>query len=707
MIKLSRAALIIIGLALFGSQQAQAGINHGGAPLARGAVICDLTTGVATGVGAGTCVAHPATCNGVADDAQAFADFSTWVNLTWQTAHTGLVELYIPSGKTCALLSTVNLTASLFDPGCAGTYPFTCFWNSSNFSKGISQFLLNFYGASITAGSGVVLVLNGGDGVCHNGIATGAQGCSARTATVSSGATSVTLLDVSLCSRFTTGRWVVMTGFAVQSQASAYGYPPNFAFYDYVIITDKTNCATTGQITFDRALTNDYKSTWPVNNGGIVGEADQGGAATLYALPFWWNSEAEYRGGTIDNTPNQTNGAGRKTTFRDFTWVGTACAYPTQTIDWIVIGGGWSNCQIEMDKIVVNATFQNTQVDLLHHQSPSPRYLTVTGTTMRKLVGTPRNITLSNSHITGTNPTTERLQFGSSFGSSSSFNCTNCVIDSTIDYGSASESGTVTAGNWSISGQGGGPYTATMTNGIITVPNAHGALTWGTPGSNFVWSYGGYETAYFFQILDVTQDATNQYFTTNCVGVNTVCGAGGGLPVSSGGLNVLTHPMPKFNCTNCTSAVGGLIGAYGGGPVDAPLFSYVNYAADVTFPISSTDYVRLWGTLGTLTFTVTNPYAGAGALSFFPLNQFSGPPQTKVRAPDGTLSSYVPKIDLKVAGTRVVTSSGVTGGGGTDALTLPIPAGWYGVLTAPNISSHPAWAGTLGVTMQTNQGVVP
>lgn len=676
----------------------------------RGDVICDLTTGVPTGVGAsGACVAHPATCDGVADDAQAFADFNSWANLTWQASHTGLVELFIPSGKTCKLLSLVSETpTSSFDPGCATptTYPFTCFWNSSNFSKGISKFLLNFYGASITAGSGVILSLNGGDGVCHTGIAT-ARGCSARTATVSSGASSVTLLDTSLCSRFTAGLWAVMTGFAVQSQASAFGYPPNFAFYDYVIISSTASCAGSGLITFDRVLTNTYKSTWPNNNGGTAGEADQAGPATLYALPFWWNSEAEYRGGSFDNQPNQTNGAGRKTVFRDVTWAGTACAYPTQAIDWTVIAGGWSTCTIEMDKIVVNATFQNTTVDVLHHQSPTPQYLTVTDSSMRIMKGTPRNVTMSNSHITGTNATTEPIQFGTgAFGSSLSFNCTNCQIDSTVGIAGASEAGTVTGSNWAANGQSGGPYTVTMTNGIITVPNTHGAVTWGTPGGNIVWNYGGFESAYVYQVLDITQDATNQYVTTNCVGANTVCGVGGGFPVSSGTMQIQTHPMPAFNCTNCTSTnAAGLIANYSGGPSNGPLFSYVHYTADVTFPISSTAYTRVWGTLSTLTFTVTTPYAGAGALSFFPIYQFGGPSST-VRAPDGTTGNYIPLIDLKTGGTRVVTSSGVSGGGGTDALTLPFPSAWFGGVTQPNISGHPAWVGTLGVTMQTNQGVV-
>lgn len=679
--------------------------------LVRGDVICDLTTGVAIGVGAGTCIAHPATCNGVANDAQAFADFLTWANLTWQVSNSGLVELYIPSGKTCLLSSTITLTAASFDPGCPSpTYGFTCTWNSSGFAKGIKKFLLNFYGASITAGSGVILVNNAGDGMCHNGIAT-TKGCSARTANAAIGDAQVTLLDLSLCSRFTVGNYAVMSGFATQaiySAASAFGYPPNFAFFDHVIVASTTNCASTGVITFDRALTNNYKSTWPNNAPGGVGEADQGGPATLYAMPFWWDSETEYRGGAMDNRPNQINGAGRSTIYRDFTAFGgaggTSCAYPTIAISWTVIGGDWSTCTIEMDKIVLNASFQNFTASKLNFQSSSPRYTYIDNSTISAMNGGSRNVIITNSSFTSTS-INSFFAGATSFGATDSFNCTNCIISAPdgVRPRGATENGTVSTGNWSLPGQSGGPYTATMTNGIITVPNTHGAVTWATPGSNFTWSYSsGIQRVY--QILDVTQDPTNQYVTTNCVGVDTVCGVGGGLPVTTGSLAISSHPAPKFNCTNCTGSA--LVAALSNGPTDIPLYSYANYTIDVNWPIGSTAFVSLWGAFSNITLTVNNPYAGAGALGFKYIYQFGGP-ASAVYSPTGASFNYQPSLDLKTGGTRVITPSGVTGGGGADSLALPTPTAWYGNQTQPNITSHPAWAGTATITIQTDQGVVP
>lgn len=674
--------------------------------LPRGDVICDITTGVATGIGAGTCVAHPATCNGVADDAQAFADFNSWANLTWQASFSGLVEMYIPPGKSCSLPTDVTLTASSFDPGCATptTYGFDCSWGSGRWSKGIKKFLMNFFGSSVTASGGVIFFLGAADGICHRGLAA-TNGCDARTATASTGATSVTLLNTSLCSRFTVGNYVVMTGYDMQGlylPSSGYGYPPNPSFYDYAIVTSTASCAGSGVINLDRALTNDYKSTWPLNCPGSSFEADCGGPATLYALPVWWNVEAEYRGGTLNNGTNQTNGQGRKITYTSITWTGgIACAYPTQAIDWTVNGGDWSICKVENDKIVVNATYQNlTSIAEIKTQSMSPRNFNVSSSSVVSLLGSPRNTTMTNVTL-GSND----VRVGTlAFGRTDSFNCTNCTNSGVFTHEGANESGTVSAGTWGISGQGGGPYSATMTGGVITIPVAHGAVTWAVPGTNFTWSYGGASSVYVYQVTDVTQDPTNQYVTTNCVGAATVCGVGGGLPASSGTLSIRSHPSPKFNCTNCTGTR--IWASMSNGPADAPLFSYQKFTPDVSWPTSANAayQFQLWGKLSSMVATVTGPYGGGGVLNLKPTGQFV---YTVYPQSTGASGSYVPSIDLKTAGTRTVTSGGCVGCGGADASTAyTFTPQWMAGALSPVISSQPAWAGTVDFTFTTDQGVV-
>jgi hypothetical protein len=51
---------------------------------------------------------------------------------------------------------------------------------------------------------------------------------------------------------------------------------------------------------------------------------------------------------------------------------------------------------------------------------------------------------------------------------------------------------------------------------------------------------------------------------------------------------------------------------------------------------NSTDSARIWGNVTTLNFTVTGPYGGDGALSFFPKYQFG----YVTLEPNGTSFSY-------------------------------------------------------------------
>jgi hypothetical protein len=239
-----------------------------------------------------------------------------------------------------------------------------------------------------------------------------------------------------------------------------------------------------------------------------------------------------------------------------------------------------------------------------------------------------------------------------------------------------------------------------MSGGVITIPNTHGAVTWAVPNANFTWSYGGVDSVYVYQITDVTQDMTNTYVTTNCVGSSTMCGVGGGLPVANGSLKIQTHPAPKFTCLNCTglSTVTALNNATPG----SPLFSYSKRTYDETWPIASTTSVEMWGKVNTLNYTVSNPFAGGGVLSFFPTSQFV---YTTYKS-DGTTFSYIPNVDLKTGGLRTVTPSGVTGGGGADA-NLSVPSAvWFTGSTAPNISAHPGGSETITVEFILDQGVV-
>lgn len=94
------AALLILWQAQASSANF-ASFQVNGPGIATPDVICDVTTGVATGVGAGTCASTPLTCDGVTDDSPGVITLNNWAVNTWQASHTGLIEFFIPSGKTC------------------------------------------------------------------------------------------------------------------------------------------------------------------------------------------------------------------------------------------------------------------------------------------------------------------------------------------------------------------------------------------------------------------------------------------------------------------------------------------------------------------------------------------------------------------------------------------------------------------------------
>ena len=136
-----------------------------------------------------------ATCNGITDDAPAFAAFNQWaINQTL------LVQLTIPPKSVCLFLT-----------------PTGKYW-----AKGIKQLHVIGYNATISDGNanngGFFL---GGIGVIQD------NHHSARFATANKGDSSVSLLQLSDISLFTIGNWVLITGLDLMG----YGYPPNPQFF--------------------------------------------------------------------------------------------------------------------------------------------------------------------------------------------------------------------------------------------------------------------------------------------------------------------------------------------------------------------------------------------------------------------------------------------------------------------------------------------
>lgn len=167
---------------------------------------------------------------------------------------------------------------------------------------------------------------------------------SARTATVLAGASSVPLITPAQASLFTVGKWGVMTGLDLIGS----GYPSSQAFFEFVKVSDITG----GTVSFEEALANTYKSTWPLYNPGGGSEIDCGGPATLYALDDTWDCVHEYQDLTViqGGSPFFINANGRSITFRNMTFTDNP-AIPSQNKLWQMIGCTMASV-MECDKLV-------------------------------------------------------------------------------------------------------------------------------------------------------------------------------------------------------------------------------------------------------------------------------------------------------------------------------------------------------------------
>lgn len=707
---------------------------------------CNVITGIATGLDAGTCAASPPVCDGVADDKAGFVTINTWARATTTNTNGQLLELYVPPGKTCSWLS--------------GGF------NQNFVMTGIKNGRLMGYGSTFRSPSGLGYGLGPSyRGICQAGLSD-PSGCSARLTTVSAGATSVTLLDTALCSRFTAGQWALVAGLTLQGTYNVPGgFPPNPHFFDFVQITSTTSCAGTGQITFSPALTNSYLSTWPNYNSGSAIEADDGGPATIYALDANWGGTSDIRGLTLSNGGAALGGPGYSVSLRDVTFSESPCYWPSQNKTTSFTNTLMTNCFVEMDKIIGTVRFDNVTVGTIQTQSSSVDNMILNNVTaINSITGTPKVATMSN-------VITPNLQLGpTGYGIGTSASCTNCSITNVISNSGYTVQGpaegnniganntyTVSGGVFSIpdyadvtgfadNGSGFVRLTVASTagwstgwgagnNGILTgcpgtcppgiiltvVDGTHfdtnlafasytwtgagklvnAASRWAIPGANFAAAGGGIGPSVTFeQVTGVTQDSSGTHIAT------TLSGGFPTVPLSSGRANLATQ-MLHWTCSGCSGNAQAV--DWAGAPPNIPFASYSNRTwsnstALPTFP--------LWGKVTSIKLNVTQDYTGTTN----PL-RFDFVENTVV--PAGTSSFWVGRVNLRQAGLRTITPAGVTcdtGGGpvagmcsGDSGLTLPDPDAFFAANLNPqkNDGSPTDQPWSISAEFIMDQGVVP
>ncbi len=659
-------------------------------------ITCDLTTGVAS-VG-GPCTSG-ATCNGIADTAPAFWQFRTWA-LANQGSSSRVV-LNISAGGVC-----------LFDTN-AGTVGGPLAGVSNTFVAGIHNLLVDG-GAGATLKTGASGYWLGNFGVCQAGLSSG-SGCSARLQTANSGATTVTLTSASLSagyvSRFAIGDWVMFGGIDTQGEWQySCGFPMNQHYFEWRQITNIN--VGTGAITIDRPLTNTYLDTWPSYNSGnppgpgtCGGEqADNGGPATIWKVGFAgaeWSNVAEFRGLTFDNGSGQIYAQMRNVTYRNVTFTGPQGAIPTQNETWACYNCTWTDgaAEVEVDKLIGTIIFDNSTLYRMDFQSSSINSLIMNNSTISgALYGTPKSSTITDS-------TFGILRIGAyAYGvSTGSIVCTRCNVTTYEQGGIAQDSrnpsswtmsgGVITFANSTVAGAG--PISRIM------VPGAN--VRFQTNNYPFGWNIGP-----TFQVLSITQDATNTYVQTSLAGSQPTIS---NFPAATY-VMFLSQSVPSFTCIDCTGDPTMLVqDSTRGAPANLPPQSWGKYDFAPTSHGDNFGW-NMWGALTSISINVTQAFTGSGD-GELRLSEFNN--IFLVDRTDYSSVTYGPTINTKVAGERIVTPSGVTCNGSPGAcsgdtnLTWPTN-GWLqdgiGVWMEGNLSGGGVKP-LITITVITDQGVVP
>ena len=536
-------------------------------------------------------------------------------------------------------------TATLNIP--AGSYNFT-FNSGSNdgylLFKGIPDLTVNMTGATFLDDGGT----SGAGYSIGSGSMTGTAGNFARVDSVNPGARSVKCKTVGDATNFTVGEKLLLSGLDLQGLwTSSYGFPPNHHFFEWLEVESVNG--TTGIVTFFDPVLGTYLDTWPHYGPGEF--PDQGGPATIYKMGDGWDCSLKFNGGSITGTTTGVNCAGREVIFTDHIQAGFGInPSQNQTMRFIDSTLGF----VEVDKLIGTLSYEgNTTTGQVHIQSSSVDLLHITGETyVSFLNGTPKRL------IADPGTTIDALRVYCTYGRTDEIYCDGVTINSINMPGGSLYKGPSDVGI---------NIAYPMSNGVITIPNTDNAQNWVVPGSYCYWSASS-DTETSFQILGVTQDATNIYVQTS------MTGGFPSVPLTGGKLYLTVHPAPRatfINCTGCAEVEDW--SQFGTVPFAS--CSRRTYNKTTLTGAASLNYVA--GNIRSIKFDVTQAFAGTqDPLTLHGGGQFDnmaaiGPPPTY------TVDSYAPLINMRVPGTRTITRAGVTGQQSGDSnLSLPNSTNW-------------------------------
>jgi len=549
--------------------------------------------------------------NGVTSDAMAFNNFNAWAIKQTQT-----IRLNLPPRNY--VLDTLS---------------------AKRFAQGIKRLVVDGHGASLS------FVWAGGIGWPTNNLH------SARIASVSAGSKTVKLLSRSDSSKFTVGGWVAVTAFDLQGDRS---YPQNPWYFEYRKVTAIN--PSSGIITLDTELNNDYLSTYPLHTSGSSKSPDEGGPATIFAMDASWDTDVVFHGVTFSQATQDIYGSARSIQYIDCKFPNRSPA-PSQGKHWKATGCDLGP-SVEVDKDLELLELDNVTCisgnGLMRFYSASIERAEIKNSRIRKLTGTARHMVIKNT-------STENLIIGAiAFGNTLSLSMENCQVSQ------------VTGGTT----QRISFLPSAVVNGTFTAPLKKKALNCFVPGGKMFFTGAG-GTVNFgtpFICTNVRSDENNVYFDTTLPSNFSV-------PVDKDGkIWVTPHPCPNVtvrDCHGCPDIVN-----LSKAPAGKPLFEYARLM--LTGDFATISRIIVWGTLVKLRVNVIRAYTGALAtLNLNVLGQFGA----GIVGVDGfTLSQWNPIINLKISGERIITPGAFTGNQTGDS-NLSIGAIWLYNGFSPRLSA--------------------
>lgn len=478
-----------------------------------------------------------------------------------------------------------------------------------------------------------------------------------KVASVSTGASSVTLLTPSEYTRFQPGNAYSMglpSSYISGTKAilsgidqQGYGDPPNPAIWEFVTITNVNT--STGVITFSSPIRNSYLSTWPVWKAGVSPDStNEGGPATLRMLDVSWDTSMTITSVRFYTPDGLIYAWARDVTFNSCTWLNSYGPSPTVSQNYVVDGCDFSLCSTEVDKTVENFTIRNgtTWSTVFFQSSSVEKFVLSDSIISTRLKGLARNTVLINSTIA-------ILQIGpESYGYTNSLQATNCVISSVDSTRTIEDSDVITAG-WTIS------------NGVITSPSP--PIRWGIPGviMNFK---GQVPSETNFKVLALNSDGS-------IITSLTAQSAWPNVP-KGGGTNLKVAQIPYLqgyfeNNTGSADIIdlsqllarGKRFGEYSKRTYSAaPTGTQIDINSSPAGP-------TMYGLMKTLTITVSPAFTTSGTRTLAVLGRFFA---AALDLPvNGAQTSWLPSVNLKTSGAR----------------TWTLENGWSGVVAGDSLAN--------------------